>query len=937
MLQRRHSLPNLVIGLAAAALIAGQALAQNATDGRANVFANACLRYVVGEDGKNLAFVDLASGKDYLRAEPASHIARAKLAGEWHDAARVASQGEAVRVGFAGTDATATIKMAAHDRHLVFEVTDASGAIEELQLLNLQLTLQGRLEEPFAACALALNLKTNVGEIPGPNSRLAASCVSKFGLVGAAVAVIACPTGQMRDALKEAIDAAPEMPKSPLGGPWAMDAPINRASYLFAAPSEQNVDEIIRTVKSIGFNQVQIHGGRGTYRFGDCLPNPQLYPNGVASVKAVIDRLHEADIYVGMHPYAFFIDKATPWVTPVPNPGLASDATFTLAADLPVDANSVPVTEPTGTMHTITGFFVRNSVTLRIGEELITYGGVSKEPPYAFTQCTRGALGTKASAHSAGEKVYHLKECFGLFLPDPDSDLFFEVVQTNADFFNACGFDTIYQDALDGEDTLGGSAESWHYGSKYVWELWKRLDRPAAMEYSTFHHHLWPLRSRIGAWDHPTRSYKQFIDQHVAGNRNNDRMFLPSQLGWWAFKNWQPPQGEPTFPDDIEYWCAKALGTDSGLSLMGYNPALPGHQRLAEIVKRYEELRHTGHFPESVKARLREPGVDFSLEQGPDGQWQFRPAKVEKHTVQGPDGWSDKWTVQNPYSEQAPSLRVEAMMAAAPHDSPEGINLAEFTSPDEFGARNSAPTVKADLECIMDGDVAYGRLTATNSGKERRGTWASFRKTFDPPLNLGNRQAMGVWVLGDGKGEVLNLQVESPSHISHGKGEHYVTVDFEGWRYIELIEHDSDRYADYAWPYPGGYSIYREHVNYSVISALTIWCNNLPPEDSILVDLRPVRALPLVTTRVITPSLSINGQTVTFPVEIASGQYIEVDASGKGNLHGPAGEPLGEVDASGSMPKLDPGDNALTFSSSGPQSPAPRARVTTFARGEAFR
>jgi hypothetical protein len=73
-----------------------------------------------------------------------------------------------------------------------------------------------------------------------------------------------------------------------------------------------------------------------------------------------------------------------------------------------------------------------------------------------------------------------------LFVPDPDAPLFTEVVEANARFFNECGFDSIYQDALDGEDTLGGRENSWHYGTKFVWELWKRLERPAAMEYSTF-------------------------------------------------------------------------------------------------------------------------------------------------------------------------------------------------------------------------------------------------------------------------------------------------------------------------------------------------------------------------------------------------------------------------------------------------------------------
>lgn len=310
------------------------------------------------------------------------------------------------------------------------------------------------------------------------------------GIVGAAVALVGCPPAQMRDVLKEVVSAAPDLPKSAVGGPWAMDAAIGRSSYLFATPTEDNVEEMIRTLKSIGFNQVQVHGGRGTYRFGDCEPNREVYPRGIASIKAVIDRLHEEGIYVGMHPYAFFIDKACAWVTPVPDPRLAKDAAFTLAENLTADATEVPVVESTESMSTITGFFERNSVTLQVDDELIVYSDLSREPPYGFARCQRGALGTTATGHRAGTKVHHLKECFGLFAPDPETTLLQDVAAANAEFYNVCGFDALYLDALDGEDILGGRENSWHYGSQYVWELWKRLERPAAMEYSTFHHHL---------------------------------------------------------------------------------------------------------------------------------------------------------------------------------------------------------------------------------------------------------------------------------------------------------------------------------------------------------------------------------------------------------------------------------------------------------------
>ena len=103
-------------------------------------------------------------------------------------------------------------------------------------------------------------------------------------------------------------------------------------------------------------------------------------------------------------------------------------------------------------------------------------------------------------------------------------------------------------------------------------------------------------------------------------------------------------------------------------------------------------------------------------------------------------------------------------MTMAPYDSPEGGGLAQFDRADEFGEPATAPGISARLEPVRDGEVAGGRLNATNSSNERRGSWAQFEKVFDPPLDLSEKQGLGVWVRGDGKGEVLNFQMESPDH-----------------------------------------------------------------------------------------------------------------------------------------------------------------------------
>ncbi|UCD29545.1 MAG: hypothetical protein JSV03_03425, partial [Planctomycetota bacterium] len=815
--------------------------------------------------------------------------------------------------------------------------------VESFTFADIPLTLKATPQETFVACALALNIKTQVDPIPGPVSGVQATCYSRFGFAGAQVALIGCPRDQLREVLKEAVAAAPGLPQSDIGGPWALDADINRGSYLFnfGGLSEETVDDWIKLARDLGFNQIDFHGGR-SFRFGDCRPNPQTYPQGYASLKAVIDRLHAAGIAAGLHIYSFFMAKDCPWVTPVPDPRLAKDATFTLADHLAADGEKVTVLESTKDMSAITGFFVRNSVTLQIDDELITYSGISKDPPYAFTGCKRGVNGTRASAHDSGAKVHHLKECFGLFVPDGDSTLLTEVAAKTAEAFNECGFDMIYMDALDGQDILGGWENGWHYGSKFVYQVCRRLKKPAVMEMSTFHHHLWVVRSRMGAWDHPRRSHKRFIDIHCKSNEGLRHMFLPGHLGWWAVMTWSGAQGEPTFSDDIEYLCGKCLGNDIGFSIMGIDPnkikTIPVYQRLARIMKQYEDLRHANYFDESVKAKLREPGKEYTLFQDADGRWRFRRMQYVKHKVEGINDWSNIWSVNNSFDSQPVRLRIEALLSTGPYHAAGNVTLADFADAQDFADRASAPGVKVQLQSSSE-KLKAGKLsgvfTASNSGKtNRQGAWAKAGKTFNPVLDLGQHQALGVWIHGDGQGEVLNFQLTCPSHIVAGISEHYVIVDFTGWRYFELIEPEGERYTHYSWPYGSPYAIYREGINYGQVQNLSLWYNNLPANKKVTCYLSPIKALPLVNTKLKNPALTIGGKTIVFPVELETGSYLEFYSPSDCKLYGPKGELIADVKPQGEVPVLAGGANNVTFTCDGPTDINPRAKVTVICQGD---
>lgn len=912
----------------------------------------------ISADGQVVRFADRISGADYCDRTGDTEFAVIRRQDEVLHPVRASHEGDLLTLDFGGSGGRAVLRVIPENLWLVFAVqsVDCEGA-EELVFARIPLQLDAGQDAPFAVSPLALNLKTNCSEIPGLCSDLSGfTAYKRFGFEGAQGAVIACPATQMRDALTEAVKSSPELVYSPLGGPSALDAGINQGSYLIAAEehvTEENVGEWIAAARGIGASQIDLHGGKA-FRWGDFEVNREIYPRGRESLRAVVDAIHAAGLSAGLHTYAFFVAKDTPWVTPVPDPDLDTDAEFTLAAELTESDTAVLVNEDTGNMSAVTGFQVRNSATLRIGDELIAYTGVDKNPPYAFTGCVRGAHGTQAVSHSREEKVRHLKECFGLFVPAGDSPLFLEVVQRTADLYNACGFDMLYLDALDGADILAGPENAWHYSAKFVYELTRRLAKPPVMEMSTFSHHLWCVRSRMQAWDCPARAAKQFVDCHVAQNRQWKNAFLPTHLGWWGVFQWNGIQPERSMPDDLEYLCAKALATDSSLSyIVGFTPKnlqSENTRRLAEIARRYEELRVNNGVPDSIKARLASPGEEFTLETAGDSAWQFRPVSYRERTIAlGKE--AVEATVTNPYGAQPLRMRIEVLLSPAAYSAPESEVLEDWANADAFGKPAAQPGVTGALTRASgqggDGDPAAA-LTARNDAVEADRAWATFEHAFTPPRKL-TQTGLGLWVEGDGQGAVLNLQLRASIHLAGGFADHYIPLDFTGWRYFALVEPESDALSAYEWAHTRrradllgnaagvtafAYPMYHFWVDYGSIAAWTVGINNVAPGGNVQARMSPVKALPLRTAALPNPSVTLGGKTLTFPVTLESGSFLEFNSAEDCRIYDAAGNSPGGVVPTGDAPLVETGNNVFLFGNTQQGDTVPRAKVTIILRGE---
>jgi len=400
---------------------------------------------------------------------------------------------------------------------------------------------------------------------------------------------------------------------------------------------------------------------------------------------------------------------------------------------------------------------------------------------------------------------------------------------------------------------------------------------------------------------------------------------------------------------------------------------VPLFRRATQILRACEELRQASAFDENAKAKLREPGSEFTLFTNATGQVRFRRSHTTSHTAAVAEPWSLAWNATNMFETQPIRFRIEALMSAEPPNDTNTIVLADFSKADAvIWKRTNAEGIQFDLTSESPapergrqetnpvtaqetsqhslppnakdpGSTApaetWATLIATNSGRvARNASWARLERRFDPPLNLKKHQALGVWIDGDGSGEIVAIRLESPRHIAfRAIADRYITVEFVGPRFVTLVETESTRWSDYTWNDGKGlYNVYRETIDFGVVEFASVWLQNLPPGRQTECRLGPIVALPMAAATLHNPVLDVNGNRIKLPVELTSGGWIECNGSDRFTSYGPNGETLAVVKLSTPLPFLLQGNNQLQLSCDPQPLPSPRVKVTVFSQGESL-
>ena len=900
---------------------------------------------VVGDDGSLLSLKEKGTGRELL-ATPQPVLAVEQKQGRRLQARQMRLENGLLIADFPRGAGSAAIRIAAKDQYFTVTAADLKVPDAErftfFQLSPAPKEYVGNMaglasDDASGVCLRSLALEVDTS-FHSPVPQFRASTTVEHGLVGHSIGLAAGPRPQLIPMLRSMAETEP-VPKSRVGGPWSMGAEETRGSYLFADLAAKDTDAWIELARRGGFTNLHLHGWWSS--LGHYEPRAAYFPGGLEEMKATAERIRAAGLKPGTHTLTACISPNDPWVTPAPSPHLIASNRYTLAKPLSATDKTIFVNEAPGPGHDVIWSYSGNGNALRVGSELIRYSAISREQPYAFLECERGAFKTQAAAHTEGAAVDYLQQRYIAFYPDPKSPLAIELAERIARVYNACKLEMIYFDGSEGMRSRFGI-------DTMRWAIFKRL-HGGATEGSEWGHNSWWIHSRLGAWDHPVWAMKQFHDAHIRqASRFRLTDLLEPQLGWWA------PRGPSAiarghFPDELEYFAAQNLAIDGPGSIQGVHAAgRPWNARIEElftVLGWYERLRLARYFDQATLQQVGQPGRDVRLRQNAAGQWQFTPAHLAKHRISAVGNGSEQWQTENPYSAQPFRARLEALYSVAPYDDAKATVLADFADLDLLDNRRNAAGVTARVE-LEATDVKAGgrslRLRAANVGDSPRGAWAQIgRKYKHPYFSMLPGDALGLWVKGDGSGALLNIQIHSPREYHDCISDHYIDLDFTGWRYVEILlrERDSERLTNYLWPYGGGgsHAIYRNAVDRAHISEVNLLLNEIPAKGKVDILLSPIVSLTARRAALANPSLELGGSKVVFPVTLQSGQYIELEGIDDCVLYDERGELLSRFRPQvEKLPLLAEGANAIRFGCTPPQGQSARAEITVVSLGQPF-
>jgi len=595
------------------------------------VFQTQHLRLAIRDDGTLRSLTSQPAGVEYAAGAPCplamayrggravsnAEGPYAAVVGRWIyqggsplAATRVSRQEDQLTIDFGSANVRATLQVHSTEDYLAFKLLSVEGdGIDRIDLLRLNLRrppflgqwVNAAWDDDFGVCLCAGNLQTNAEMWPqDQNVLMTATAEAAVGFRGATAVLFGCPEPKTRflDAMA-VVERDFDLPS----GAAFRRSPSQKFSYLWATrPTPETIDQYIHWAKLGGFRVLLLSYTAFAKGPGHLLWN-DAYPRGMADLRQVTDAIRGAGLKAGLHLHYSKAGKNDPYVTPVPDDRFHKVRTFTLAAPVSSDAAVLPVKEtPAGCT------LDKDRRLLKLQRELIEYEGYDAQPPYRFTGCRRGHLGTTPAAHAEGNRLDLLDvDTWPAFVRyDQNTDIQDEAARRIAEIYRETGpYEMVY---FDGAEDV--HEPFWHHVAGAQYRVFRLLDPPPPVcESAHYTHFSWHMISRSNAYDviAPPDRMKDFcrlMPCPTAAARAWD--FSRIQFGWLG--RFGRSAAGAAEPDVYEYVASRAAAWDCPISLHASLEELESNPRAEDClaaIKIWEDARVGNHLSGEDRQRLK--------------------------------------------------------------------------------------------------------------------------------------------------------------------------------------------------------------------------------------------------------------------------------------------------------------------------------------------
>ncbi len=484
----------------------------------------------------------------------------------------------------------------------------------------------------------------------GTRKNMPVAAIPGETVVGSSIALFTTAESETLDLLEQ-IGLAEGLPHPTIDGVWFPKSALFGRSYLISSFGETDVDEMIAYTKRAGLFSLYHEGPFKSW--GHFVLSESQFPNGRAGMRVAVAKAHAAGLHLGVHTLTNFINTNDPYVTPVPDDRLSLTGSSKLVQAVDPVQREIEVTSPEYFDEVKENYLH----TVKIGHELIQYRAVTATPPYRLLDADRGAFGTAAAAHPAGESVGKLFDhSYKVFFPNFAMQR--EVARNLADFLNETGVDQIDFDGHEGTLASGqGDYAVGVFADDVLREVKHDLINGTSIS-KTFYWHIGSYYN----WGEPWYGgFKESMQQYRIDNQALfDRNYMPHMLGWYLLTD------QTTLPD-MEWMLARAAGYGAGFAMVASPQALRANALtpvLLDAIREWEAARTSGAFDSAQRVRLKDPKNDFHLEATAPGGWNLAQSLASPAFVRTPverqpgEPTETTWEVAQPWAEQRLQFRL---------------------------------------------------------------------------------------------------------------------------------------------------------------------------------------------------------------------------------------------------------------------------------------